>query len=97
MSKVKFHPEAELEMLEAAVWYEGEQKGLGKRFLNHVQDAIGSLSVKPSIHRVVEGDVRRKLVKTFPYGVLFRILPEYIVVIAVMHLHREPDYWRKRL
>ena len=97
MIKIKFHPDAELEMLDAAVWYEGEQKGLGKRFLDHVQEAVGNLSVDPGIYQIVAGDVRRKLVKTFPYGVLFRELPGHIVVIAVMHLHREPGYWQERL
>ena len=97
MTPVHFHPQAELEMLEAAVWYEGEQQGLGKRFLDLVREAIASLSVNPSIHKIVEGDVRRKLVNTFPYGVLFRELSDCIVIIAVMHLHREPGNWRERL
>jgi hypothetical protein len=58
MTPVHFHPQAELEMLEGAVWYEGEQQGLGKRLLDLVREAIASLTVYPGIHKIVEGDVR---------------------------------------
>lgn len=47
-------------------------------------------------HPFVELDVRRCLAKTFPFGVLFRERPGAVVVMAVMHLHRDPDYWKNR-
>jgi hypothetical protein len=40
--------------------------------------------------------VRRCLVRVFPYGVLFRVHPEQIVIVAIMHLHRDPGYWKER-
>ena len=43
-----------------------------------------------------EADVRRCLTKTFPFGVLFREQSVTIVVMAVMHLHRDPNYWKQR-
>jgi cytochrome P450 len=49
------------------------------------------------LYGVVDGDVRRCLTRTFPYGVLFQIKPDKYVIIAVMHLHRDPDYWKKRV
>jgi cytochrome P450 len=97
MKPTRFHPEAEAEMIEAAIYYESRQRDLGKRFLACVEDAVNRIQINPTLYRVVEGDVRRCLTRTFPYGVLFRILPDEIVVVAVMHLHRDPDYWKKRI
>jgi len=96
MTPFRFHPDAEAEMIDAAIWYESQQEGLGKRFLTVIQDTLNKIRIHPEIYPVVEGDVRRALAKTFPYGVLFRIKPDFIAVMAIMHLHRDPDYWKSR-
>jgi toxin ParE1/3/4 len=96
MKPVRFHPEAEAEMNEAAAYYEGQQPQLGRRFLVCVQDAANRIRANPQLYPIVEGDVRRCLTRSFPFGVLFRIRPEEYVVIAVMHLHRDPAYWGER-
>jgi toxin ParE1/3/4 len=96
MKSVRFHPEAESEMVDAAMWYESRQEGLGKRFLTFVQDALNRIELNPEMYPIVEGDVRRCLTRIFPYGVLFRIKPDFVAVMAVMHLHRDPDYWKTR-
>lgn len=97
MKPVRFHPEAEAEMISAAVFYETQQKDLGKRFLASVQDAINRIQVNPLLYRELEGDVRRCLIAKFPFGVVFRIMPDKYVIIAVMHLHRDPGYWKSRV
>jgi plasmid stabilization system protein ParE len=94
--RVRLHPEAEAEMIEAAAYYEDQQADLGKRFLASVQDAVSSIRINPCLYPVVDLDVRRCLTKVFPFGVLFRILPDQIIVVAVMHLARHPDYWKHR-
>jgi len=96
MKPVRFNPEADAEMIAAAAWYESQQPDLGKRFLTSVQDAINRIELNPELYPVVEGTVRRCLTKTFPFGVLFRIKPDVIEVTAVMHLHRDPGYWKDR-
>jgi toxin ParE1/3/4 len=96
MKPIRFHPDADTEMLDAAVWYESQQPDLGKRFLAAVRDALNRIELNPELYALVEGDVRRCLTRTFPFGVLFRIRPDFIAVIAVMHLHRDPDYWKNR-
>jgi hypothetical protein len=93
---VWFHPAADAEMVDAAVWYGSRQEDLGKRFLTAVRDALNRIQVNPELFPLVEGNVRRCLTKTFPFGVLFRHGPDFIAVVAVMHLHREPGYWQKR-
>ncbi|OGV70547.1 MAG: hypothetical protein A3K19_24810 [Lentisphaerae bacterium RIFOXYB12_FULL_65_16] len=96
MRAVKFHPDADSEMLDAAAYYEAQQPNLGRRFLASVQDAANRILLNPRLFPVVELDVRRCLTKTFPFGVLFRERPDMILIMAVMHLHRDPDYWKSR-
>jgi len=96
MKPVRFHPEAEAEMIDAAAWYQTQQRDLGGRLLAAVADAIQRIALNPDLYPRLEGDVRRCLTRTFPFGVLFRNRPEIIEVIAVMHLHREPGYWARR-
>ncbi len=66
MKKVRFYPDAEIEMTEAAAYYETQQPDLGKRFLTAVQDAANRIAVNPRLYPVVEIDVRRCLPKHFP-------------------------------
>jgi len=96
MKPLRFHPSAETEMIDAAAWYEAQEIGLGKRFLTSVQDALNRIQINPLLYPTIEEDVRCCLTKTFPYEVLFRVRSDCILVIAVMHLHRDPDYWRNR-
>jgi len=92
MKPIRFHPEAESEMIAAATWYESQQTDLGKRFLTSVQDALNRVELNPTLYPFVERDVHRCLTKTFPFGVLFRIKPDVIAIMAIMHLHRDPNY-----
>ena len=96
MKPIRFHPKAESEMLEVATWYETQQADVGKRFLASIQDAINRIDLNPELYAIIHLDVRRCLAKTFPFGVLFRITPDIVEVVAVMHLHRDPDYWKTR-
>jgi toxin ParE1/3/4 len=96
MKTVRFHADAEAEMQNAAIYYESQQRDLGRRFLASIQDAVNRIVLNPQLYPFVEGDVRRCFTRTFPFGVLFRESSETIQVIAVMHLHREPDYWQIR-
>jgi toxin ParE1/3/4 len=96
MMLVRFHTEAEAEMVQAAAYYEAQQANLGRRFLTAVQDAINRIRINPLLFPKVEFDVRRCRTKTFPFDVLFQIHAEELVVVAVMHWHREPGYWKDR-
>jgi toxin ParE1/3/4 len=96
MKPVKFHPSAEIEMHEAAKYYELKTKDLGKRFLNEVQDAIRRIQINPRLYHKIYNDVRRCLTYFFPFGIIFREKAFQIEIIAVMHLKRKPNYWNNR-
>jgi len=81
---------------EAIDYYEGIDSGLGYDFAMEVLSAIERAVDFPRLWSVLEGDVRRSLVRRFPYGVLYSEEAEGIFIVAVMNLHREPNYWKKR-
>ena len=92
-----FHPEARQEYREAAAFYETRGSGLGAAFTIEVEAAIERIVSNPKSWRVIEQGVRRCLTHTFPYGILYSIEGDSILIVAVMHFHRRPGYWRARL
>ena len=95
--RYEFHPEALDEYEAAARFYAGCQVGLELRFIACVESAFRQVSEAPARWRPFEEDVRRCLVRVFPYAVLYSLEPDYVLVIAVMHCSREPGYWRRRI
>ncbi|MBI1783990.1 type II toxin-antitoxin system RelE/ParE family toxin [Candidatus Sumerlaeota bacterium] len=93
---IRFRPEAEAELIDAAAWYEAAQRDLSQRFLATVHDSLERVEINPLLYPLVEGDVRRCLTRTFPFGRLFRFGPGLMAIMAVMRLHRDPNYWRYR-
>ncbi len=94
--KVHIRPEAEKDIEAAALWYEKQQKGLGKDFLDEVLGVFETILKRPNIFSVVHRETRRAIVHRFPFGVFYRIEKEAIVVIAVMHGSRHPKRWKMR-
>ena len=95
--RVEFHPEARDELKGAVVWYKTQQASLGLRFRQAVDEAIRDAAQFPERHPLLEQDVRRHLVRGFPYSVLYAPEHDYVLILAVMHHHREPGYWRHRI
>jgi len=91
-----FHPEAETEFLEAIEYYEERERGLGYDFSIEVFRTVQNIVTYPTAWSVIEKDLRRCLVHRFPYGVVYSIEQDEIFILAVMHLRRHPDYWKKR-
>lgn len=93
----EFHPEALAEFEGAALYYAGKQPGLELRFITSVEAAIQRVIERPSSYAVLEQDVRRCLTRVFPYAVLYTVEPSFILIVAIMHCHRAPGYWRDRV
>jgi toxin ParE1/3/4 len=94
--KFDFHPKAEQEFFRAISYYEDIEPGLAEQFSLEVYSTVQNILSYPKAWPVWEGDALRCLVNRFPYGVIYSIEPDRIYIIAVMHLHRHPDYWRDR-
>lgn len=94
--RLVFRPEAEAELLDARAWYEGERVGLGVLFAAAVETTVTAILQDPLAFPRVKGDTRRALVRRFPHAVYFRPIEDEIIVLAVMHGHRNPRHWRSR-
>jgi toxin ParE1/3/4 len=94
--KYRFVDEALAEFIAAGRYYNQQVPGLGDTFVNEVEAGIGVVLSGPTVWRIIEDDVRRYLVRRFPYGIYYTIENEVIVIWPVKHLHRDPDYWQHR-
>ncbi len=92
----QFLPEAEEELIEAALWYEAREAGLGRRFREDVACVLDRIDRSPLLWREMAGGYRRVNCPIFPYYVAYFIRGDTIVVAAVAHGHRKPGYWRLR-
>ncbi|MBL8867531.1 MAG: type II toxin-antitoxin system RelE/ParE family toxin [Gemmataceae bacterium] len=94
---VRFRVEALSEYEDAADWYEQQRTGLGDDFVAEVESVIARISANPLLHAKVYGDVRKAVVKRFPYIVLYLVEPTEIVIVSVFHTSRNPDVWKSRV
>jgi toxin ParE2 len=94
---IRFLEIAEVELDQAIGWYESQRPGLGDAFLNEVLAAADRIVRYPDAWQQLGVDIRRYRLSRFPYGVIYAIESGDIVVLAIAHLHRKPDYWRDRL
>jgi len=91
-----FHPEAEKEFNKAIDYYENLEPGLGYDFALEVHSAVKRAIALPRAWPEIESDIRRSLVRRFPYGILYSEEQGGICIVAVMNLHRKPGYWKLR-
>ncbi len=95
---VVYHPAIEHELRQVIDFYEACSKGLGIQFLDEFEKQILSIASMPTRWLIVEADIRRSLMKRFPYVIYFRVLNEDLLrVTVVKHQRRHPEYGRKRI
>jgi plasmid stabilization system protein ParE len=92
----RFRLAARREFEDAASNYEAARQGLGRRFVEAVDESIYLASEAPQRYRFELRDVQRIRVKHFPYTVYFRVRASQFVVLAVFHFRRDPAVWRER-
>ncbi len=93
---------AETDVMEAALWYEGRQSGVGLAFWSAVDDAYRRIRAIPEGFPLWEGNsgsrpIRRLVLPRFPNVIYFEILTSEVLVIAVSHASRSPGHWLSRL
>lgn len=94
--EVRLRPEAEQDLADAAVWYEGRRQGLGHEFLDEVMKTLLSVAETPLIYPNVHRRIRRAVINRFPFGIYYQIENVTVVVVAVMHGSRNPRRWKSR-
>lgn len=93
---VQLREEAELDLSDAATWYELQQIGLGHQFLGNVSSLLHSIPEHPLQYPTIHKNIRRALLPQFPFGIYYSIEESYIIVYAVMHASRHPIRWQDR-
>ena len=95
--RLEFHPEAELELIEAALRYELEVPGLGERFESEVRRATDLLLDHPDIGQLVDPDLRQLVLPRFPFTLIYSATLDVLRIEVVAHQSRLPGYWRERI
>lgn len=93
---VHIRSEAEQDLTEAALWYEEQSPGLGGQFLDEVLAAFMRIAESPRLYPDIYREVRRGMMRRFPFGIYYRVDSEGVLVIAVMHGSRHPRRWKSR-
>lgn len=91
--RVIFTGLAKQELEDAVRFYELEYSGLGRKFKEEVRKAALRIAAYPEGWSIERGNVRKCLLHKFPYKLLYAVDENHILIIAVAHQHRKPDYW----
>jgi mRNA-degrading endonuclease RelE of RelBE toxin-antitoxin system len=95
--RARFLKPAEAELEEASAYLEERRAGLGDRFEADVNEALSYVMQHPLAGKRLTNRVRAQRLRTFRYNVIYAIDEDEIVVLAVAHHRRRPDFWRRRL
>lgn len=95
--RIRFLDVAQRELDDAVAWYNEHEEDLGLDFLDELDRSIRRVLSFPLAATEIDPGIRRCLLARFPYGIIYAIDEDLIVVIAVAHLHRHPRYWADRL
>jgi len=94
--QVSFHAMAEQELHDAASYYNALRPELGQAFLDEAERAVTQILAYPEAALLVNCTVRKKLIRRFPYSIMYSLRTEGIRILAIAHQKRRPFYWRGR-
>jgi len=95
--KINFLEIAQIELDDAIEYYNYEIPGLGDAFLTEVLNALDRIGEFPEAWYSYSKRTRRCQTRRFPYGIIYQIREQEILVVAIANLHRKPDYWEDRI
>ncbi|RBQ26114.1 MULTISPECIES: type II toxin-antitoxin system RelE/ParE family toxin [Arcobacteraceae] len=91
-----FHIEAEIELNTYIDYYEECKKDLGLEFANEIYKTIQRILDFPKAWQILDIDIRRCLTNKFPFGIIYYLKNNEVIILAIMQLNRKPDYWKNR-
>lgn len=94
--RLRFEPRALREFEEAVEHYLEISPEVASRFVDEFEAAVDFVRQNPTVLARVDGDVRRRNLRRFPYALIYRPTDDSVILIAVMHARREPAYWKTR-
>lgn len=96
ISSVSFHELADVELNEAAQYYDSEVTGLGVAFLAEVERSIKHIRDRPEAAPLIMKFIRRKLLRRFPFSIMYSVVDDTILILAIANQKRRPFYWHRR-
>jgi toxin ParE2 len=93
----RFLEAARADLREAIRYYEAQRPGLGAQFRDEVRSALERIERLPEAWHPLSKNTRRCRTHRFPYGIIYQVRPDEILIVAVAHLHRRPDHWNDRI
>ena len=94
--RFQYHPDAARELIRSVEYYEERSDGLGAEFLDEIESVISQILTYPDSGTLVTAEDKRILLRRFPFGIIYVVSDDLLTVIAVMHIRRNPDYWKSR-
>ena len=88
-------PEAESDLRDAYEYYETADEGLGDAFLRAVEACLAGVERSPEQYAIIHRNVRRALVRRFPYGIFYIVENTQVIVLACFHARRDPKVWQE--
>ena len=95
--RLEFHPQAEVELIEEAAYYELQVPGLGERFEAEVRRATEFLLEHPEVGHPADPDLRNLVLNRFPFTLYYSVTSDVLRIEVVAHQRRRPGYWRSRV
>ena len=95
--RIEFLPPARAELTDAISYYNIQSEGLGYEFAAEVKRTLERIVQYPDAWPKLSKRTRRCRTNRFPYGVIYQVRKETLLIVAVMHLSREPETWKPRL
>jgi len=71
-------------------------QGLAENFYVVLMRPIAQINRAPATYPVLYHNIRRILTRRFPFGIFYIVIGSKIIVLAVLHTHREPSLWQRR-
>jgi plasmid stabilization system protein ParE len=95
--KIVVRKGAARDIQQAHDWYESEQVGLGKEFLDEIGACFSRIERHPDGYAFTYRDTKRAIVERFPYSIYFRLRDDEVRIIAIAHQRRKPKVWQSRI
>ena len=97
MILIRYHEEAEKELLNAVGYLELQAKGLGRRLWAEIKRAESLIAQFPKSAKEIRHGIRKQIMRTFRYSLIYSIEEDGLLILAVAHHSRRPGYWLSRI
>jgi hypothetical protein len=96
MFNVKIHEFAYQDLNEGVVWYDSQMIGLGEKFKQEIVKQVANISKNPSWFLIEQDNIYKAYIPKYPYKILYSFTENNIIIWAIAHMHRKPNYWKNR-